>query len=188
MAMIRVSLLLVFGFKVVVQSNKGVGVCLTPKLASSTLLKYLLETEAGAPINGYRYLTSVGAAASIYDVKRFPEPLHGFEHPSYGQLELPPVMFVLFRDPWVRLLSGFRSKMLGSCNGNATCFKHKYVKATNPNSKHNALVQYFNAVLNTPPQKLNFHFKLQTYQCLTEWLTTSSVLLDIENPYSKFVI
>jgi hypothetical protein len=185
--MICVLLLASLGFKVVVQSTKGVGVCLTPKTASSTLLRYLLQTEVGVPTTGSTILTPT-KNVSIYNVQHFPPPLKGYNQPAKGRFELPPVMFVMFRDPWVRLLSGFRSKFVGKCKGNATCFKRNYIHATNPRSPHNSLVQYFHAVLATPVQKVDLHFRLQTYQCLATWLITSSVLLDIDNPYARFVL
>jgi len=181
--------LAITGGNVVVQTNKRVGVCLTPKIASSIILDYLLWFEVGPPaackfnpihIPAARSECIMPGKSNRYRVKNFPLPLRGLSIQAYKTRPVDQTL-ILYRDPWIRLISGFRSKVAGMCNFNATCVKLTYISTMSLSNKQNLLMRYFSGVKKLwHHKKFNPHFSPQTDMCLSLNIPNSTYI-NIDN-------
>lgn len=176
--------------RVIWHEKRDAGVCLTAKLAISEILDYVRYSVLGVP------------AACEYA----PERVDGAEHACrvhgatwgsksrYATTDAPPLRFlslnsllkkmdaanrtlvVPYRDPWTRLLSGYRSKMYGEAGCRAAnvsagqasrCFKSTWVPWFSLDESQNLLSRYLDAATQWwHEDEINEHFRTQSRQCL----------------------
>jgi hypothetical protein len=82
--------------------------------------------------------------------------------------EFGGILGIVYRDPWSRLLSGFMSKFVNTCNLDYKMFRSKYMGTLDLAVKTNPLQDYFVAIVKAADHKLNEHFIPQRYQCLSQ--------------------
>ena len=176
--------------RVIWHAKRNSGVCLTAKLAISEILDYVRYSVLGVP------------AACEYA----PERVDGAEHACrahnatwgsksrYAMDGSPPLQFlplnsllktmdspngtlvVPYRDPWTRLLSGYRSKMYGdhgcraaavNADQAARCFKGSWMPWFSLDESQNLLSRYLDATTQWwHEDDINEHFRTQSRQCL----------------------
>mmetsp|Transcript_18297 Transcript_18297/g.58423 ORF Transcript_18297/g.58423 Transcript_18297/m.58423 type:complete len:295 (+) Transcript_18297:581-1465(+) len=179
------------------QTEKHVLLCLTPKVACSEVLDYLRWFEVGPPL---------ACAFEPYHVPSARETCSNnvsgtySTHSRYTRLPLGPLRpmslgdagnqtvhhnLLLYRDPWIRLCSGFRSKMIGLCKMDVSCFRKFYMPHISMDSNRSVLERYFDAVVHS--NHLDRHFRPQAMQCLKNPKPFENILttpIDIDNPDS----
>lgn len=157
--------------------------CITPKLACSTITDYILWSVVGPPIAcdygpshaiDYKAKCPSAHTKTRYDLANFPEPL------ALKQGKRSGTHVIVYRDPWKRLLSGYRSKFMSACHSNRTCFRH-YIKDITMDERHTNLEAYFISVVMTPNHRLDLHFRPQYQQCMGQGKRQrNAVLLNID--------
>ena len=177
---------------VIWHEKRNAGVCLTPKIAVSEILDYVRYSVLGVPVACEYAPERVDGAEDACRA-------HGATWGSksrYATDDSPPLKFmsltsllktmdapnrtlvVPYRDPWTRLLSGYRSKMYGTgpgaCSAKevnadqaAKCFQGSWMPWFSLDKSQNLLSRYLDAATQSGHEDdINEHFLTQSRQCL----------------------
>lgn len=184
------------GFSIILHEDKKLALCVTPKIASTSVLSYVRWTELPwqkaclynnwMVQDSWRTCNALGVqfVYDTYDISH-PEDLKPLriaasQRPPFQNEEMRNFVpagvstLITVRDPWKRILSAFRDKLMHpheamDCQWDAQCINTHYVDGyAQTSSGMSRLSRVFSAIYNF--DQSNPHFAPQHKQCLNSGL------------------